>query len=111
MRNWPWMKRGLAPTASLMPISRVRSSTTTYMMFDTPIPPTIRVKEPMIPRKARKVPKKTLKNFSASVVSHMPMASLSLGSNWWRLERTSYTRRVTAGVSERSLAWKMKLPT
>ncbi len=83
------MKLGLAPTASLTPISRVRSSTTTYMMFETPMPPTIRVKEPMIPRKARKVPKKTAKNFSPSVVSHIPMASLSLGSNLWRRARVS----------------------
>ena len=83
------MKRGLAPTASLTPISRVRSSTTTYMMFETPRPPTIRVKEPITPRKARKVPKKTEKNFSPSVVSHMPIASLSSGSNFSRRPRTS----------------------
>ena len=83
------MKRGLAPTASLMPISRVRSSTTTYMMFETPMPPTIRVKEPMMARKARNVPKKTRKNFSPSVVSHMPMASLSVGSNLRRRPSTS----------------------
>ena len=83
------MKRGLAPTASLTPISRVRSSTTTYMMLETPIPPTMRVKEPITPRKARNTPKNTRKNFSPSVVSHMPMASLSLGSNLSRRPSTS----------------------
>ena len=75
------MKRGLAPTAILMPISRVRSSTTTFMMFETPMPPTISVNEPMMPRKTRKVRKKMRRNFSSSVVSQMPMASLSFGSN------------------------------
>ena len=83
------MRRGFAPTASLIPISRVRSSTMTYMMFETPMPPTIRVKEPMTARNPRKVPKKMRKNFSPSVVSHMPMASLSAGSKLCRRARTS----------------------
>ena len=37
-----------------MPISRVRSSTTTFMMFDTPMPPTTSVSTPMMPRKSLK---------------------------------------------------------
>ena len=49
----------------------------------------MRVKEPMTPRKARKVRKKTSKNFSPSEVSHMPTASLSAGSNFSRRPRTS----------------------
>ena len=39
--NWVRMSRGLAPIASLSPISRVRSVTDTSMMFMMPIPPTI----------------------------------------------------------------------
>ena len=43
--------RTLAPSAIFTPISRVRSFTTAYMMLATPIPPTKRVRAPMIPRK------------------------------------------------------------
>ena len=39
-RNWRRMSRPRAPTASRMPISRVRSVTETSMMFMIPTPPT-----------------------------------------------------------------------
>jgi hypothetical protein len=81
------------------------------MMFDTPMPPTSSAKAPITPRKARKTPKKTRKNFSASVVSHMPMASLSLGSNFRRRASTSYTLRVAPSTWASCWTWKMKLST
>ena len=43
-----------APMAIFMPISLVRSSTTTYMMLLTPIPPTTSVSAPTMPRNSRK---------------------------------------------------------
>src|SRR6266511_388955 len=42
--------RTFAPRAIFTPISRVLSFTTAYMMLATPIPPTKRVRVPMIPR-------------------------------------------------------------
>src|SRR5881409_2831162 len=38
-KNWRMMSARVAPTARRTPISRVRSRTTMYMMFATPIPP------------------------------------------------------------------------
>lgn len=54
-----------------------------------PRPPTMSVNDPITPRKARKVRKKTERNFSPSVVSHIPTASLSFGSNFSRRPSTS----------------------
>ncbi len=45
------MSRLRAPMERRMPISRVRSLTTMYMMLATPIPPTVSVKAPTTPRK------------------------------------------------------------
>ena len=39
--------RCLPPSAILTPISLVRSSTTTFMMLETPMPPTTRVSAPI----------------------------------------------------------------
>ena len=47
-RNCQRMDRWVAPTERLIPISLVRSCTTMYMMFATPIPPTLSVKQPTI---------------------------------------------------------------
>src|SRR3989442_468044 len=44
--NWRMMSAPVAPTARRTPISRLRSRTTMYMMFATPMPPTSRVKVP-----------------------------------------------------------------
>ena len=49
MRNCTRMSRSLAPTASRIPISRVRSVTDTSMMFMIPIPPTRRETEAIAP--------------------------------------------------------------
>ncbi len=62
IRNCRRIAFARAPSAILMPISRVRSSTTTFMMFETPMPPTMSVNEPMIPRKSRNDRKKISKN-------------------------------------------------
>ena len=40
VRNWSWMLRLRAPRARRMPISRVRSTTDTSMMFVITMPPT-----------------------------------------------------------------------
>ena len=45
------IQRAFAPSAIFTPISRVRSLTTAYMMFATPMPPTRSVIAPMRPRK------------------------------------------------------------
>src|SRR5207247_4963805 len=50
-KNWRMMSARVAPTARRTPISRVRSRTTIYMMFATPIPPPSRVKLPTMARK------------------------------------------------------------
>ena len=44
-----------------MPISRVRSSTATFMMFETPMPPTTSVREPTMPRNSLKASMKVSK--------------------------------------------------
>ncbi len=49
--NWPMMWRLRAPIDRLMPISFVRSLTTTYMMLATPTPATSSVNRPTRPRK------------------------------------------------------------
>ena len=66
-----WLRTALprAPSAILMPISRVRSSTTTFMMLETPMPPTIRVSTPMMPRKIWKPSMNASMNTNMSVVS------------------------------------------
>ena len=88
-----------------MPISLVRSSTTTFMMFETPMPPTMSVKEPMIPRKRRKDRKNTPKKANSSVVSHTEKASLSAGSKRCRWARTRRTPSVTALLSPATAGW------
>ena len=67
-RNCIRIQRCFAPRAILMPISRVRSSTTTFMMFETPMPPTINVSTPISPRNALKASMKMSKKLNCSVV-------------------------------------------
>ena len=50
--NCDRMKRRRAPIAILMPISRVRSFTTTYITFATPTPAMTSVRNPTEPTKA-----------------------------------------------------------
>jgi hypothetical protein len=69
------------------------------MMFDTPIPPTMRVSTPMMPRKALKESMKMSKNWNCSVVSHIDIASLSFASKRRRLPNAALTPSMTALVS------------
>ena len=104
-RNWTRMKRCFAPSAILIPISFVRSSTTTFMMFETPMPPTTSVREPTMPRKPVNASMNVSKNLNCPVVSHTESASLSFGSNFLRLPRISRMRAVSGSVSNADLAW------
>ena len=72
--------RTFAPSAIFTPISRVRSFTTAYMMLATPMPPTNRVRAPMIPRKIW-IPRAMLSVMRwFSRVSQTPSARVSSGS-------------------------------
>ncbi len=98
------MAAGVAPTARRTPISRVRSRTTIYMMFATPMPPTSRVKVPTIAKKMLKATN-ILPNFvSHSLVSQNPRASLSVGSKRYFRPIVSYTRRSATLVSSEARA-------
>jgi hypothetical protein len=88
-KNCAMMVLRFAPIARLMPISRVRSLTTTYMMFDTPRPPTQRVIVPIRTRKILKASKKRRKSLKNSAVSHTLRASSSDGSKTYFLPSTS----------------------
>ena len=105
------MKRCFAPRAILIPISFVRSSTTTFMMFETPMPPTTSVSEPTMPRNPVNASMKMSKNLNCPVVSHTERASLSFGSNFFRLPRISRIARLERLRVEADVAWKMKLFT
>jgi len=109
-KNCQRMCRRFAPTASLMPISLVRSSTTTSMMEATPTPPTNRVKEPIRPRKILKAKKKIEKDFSNSVQSQTKRASLSSGEKPALFPRYSRTVRMRDLEAARFSGWKMRLP-
>ena len=91
-----------------MPISLVRSSTTTFMMLLTPMPPTTSVKAPTIPRKLRKARKKVSRNFIPSVVSHIWIASSSDGSKRYLWAAAAITLFLTPATFWMSLTWKMK---
>jgi len=80
-KNWRMMSVRVAPTARRTPISRVRSRTTMYMMFATPMPPTSRVKLPTMAKKMLKATNIFPKRVSHSLVSQKARASLSCGSN------------------------------
>ena len=105
------MFRRVAPTARLTPISRVRSWTTMYMMFATPIPPTASVKPPITPMKMLNAKKNVPMNRSNIVVSQIQMASVSFGSNRCFLPRTSRTRSMVCSARWASCGWKMILLT
>src|SRR6266508_3108997 len=100
-----------APSAILIPISFVRSSTTTFMMLETPIPPTTRVKQPTIPRNRRKERKKMSRNLNCSAVSQTERASLSFGSNRSCRARTARTFSVTDSDCDAETGWYTKLLT
>src|SRR5439155_528199 len=69
-----------APRARLMPISWVRSLTTTYMMLATPTPAMSSVKAPTSPMKIWMPSPTAWVSFSSSMKSHMPRARSSVGS-------------------------------
>jgi hypothetical protein len=72
--------RTFAPSAIFTPISRVRSLTTAYMMFATPIPPTSSVSAPMTPRNIW-MPRPMFSMIRwSSRVSQIPTARVSSGS-------------------------------
>ena len=91
-----------------MPISLVRSSTTTFMMFETPMPPTISVSTPMRPRKELNASMNTSKNWNCSVVSHIESASLSLASKRSRLPMAALSRLINSFVSAAASARKIR---
>ncbi len=77
-------RRGLAPSAIFTPISRVRSLTTAYMMFATPIPPIMSVSAPMIPRNSW-MPSAML-SMMRCVLARVPdrrARGVSSGSKWY----------------------------
>ena len=111
LKNCQRMVRRRAPTASLTPISRVRSSTTTLMIEATPTPPTSRVNEPMTPRKIVKARKKVVNCFSNSSVSQTPRASGSAGEKPTSFARWTLTSSMTALLRPRSSGRKMTLET
>ena len=88
-----------------MPISFVRSSTTTFMMFETPIPPTTSVSDPTMPRKRLKASMKLSKNSNCCVVSQTESASLSFGSNLFRSPSAARTFAVTFFAPIAGSAW------
>ena len=96
-----WVKIALlrAPSAILMPISRVRSSTTTFMMLETPMPPTTRVNTPMMPRKIWKPSMKASMKTNISVVSQTWTAWSSSGWNRNRLLNAALTCSFRASLS------------
>ncbi len=79
--NCETMCRLRAPKASFTPISFVRSFTTTYMMFATPIPATSSVNAPTSPRNTSMPKPIWLVSFSSSMKSHIGSARSSSGSN------------------------------
>src|SRR6266542_735512 len=104
-RSCRMTQRCRAPSAILIPISFVRSSTTTFMMLETPIPPTMSVKQPTIPRNRRKERKKTSRNLNCSAVSQTERASLSFGSNRSCRARTARTFSVTDSDCDGETGW------
>ena len=111
LKNCTRIVRRRAPTASLTPISRVRSSTTTLMIEATPTPPTRSVNEPMTPRKIVKARKKVVNCFSNSSVSQTPRASGSAGEKPMILDRWTLMASMTALLRPRSRGRKMMLET
>src|SRR3989454_9593324 len=114
-KNWRRMSVRVAPTARRTPISRVRSRTTMYMMFATPMPPTSRVKLPTMAKKTLKATNIFSNLFSHSLVSQKPRASLSSGSNLYARAIVSYTRRsaslVTSELRARyTMLFRKRLP-
>jgi hypothetical protein len=86
-RNWRCTSRSIAPTASRMPISRVRSVTDTSMMFMMPMPPTPMLTAASAPRKrvsARVVP---MAAAATSVMSRIVKSSPTCST--WRRWRSS----------------------
>ena len=83
-----------------MPISRVRSSTTTFMMLDTPMPPTTKVSTPMMPRKTLKPSMKASMKTNISEVSQSWIAWSSSG--WKRKRELKAARTCSFRASLRS---------
>ena len=79
----------VAPTERLIPISRVRSCTTMYMMFATPIPPTLSVKLPTIAKNSLNPRNRKPNMRSHSAVSQTWSASSSRGLKRYFLPSTS----------------------
>ena len=92
-----------------MPISRVRSSTTTFMMFETPMPPTTSVNDPTIVRKPLNASMNVSKKRAISVVSQKNIASLSSGSKRCLPAISPSTSSVAASAPPGSRAVKIRL--
>src|SRR6266849_4443283 len=91
-RNWVLMCHFRAPSARRKPISRMRSSTETSMMFMTPTPPIPSVRIPIkISSTCRPIvmPLMTGRNSSRP---NIWMAFLSVGENCWRGESGQHLR-------------------
>ena len=88
---------GLAPNALRMPNSRVRSRTVISMMLLTPTIPAINVPIPII-QINKVIPFIILFHIKNSfAMFHIPIAFLSVGSNWWR--RAIHSRKLSSKAS------------
>ena len=77
----PVIQDDRAPMAIWMPISRVFSFTTAYMMLATPMPPMRSVRAPMIPRKSWRPIMMLPMILELFTVSQIPKIFVSSGSN------------------------------
>ena len=110
-RNWALMWRRLAPKARRRPISRMRSSTDTSMMFIKPTPPMPRVSAPMkVNRTSRPMVRLSMTGRNSSR-PNICMARGSVGEKRWRLAtaaRTcfsaSFSKRGATGAKTNTLA-------
>ena len=104
-RNCSSTSRAIAPTASRVPISRVRSVTDTSMMFMMPTPPTIRLTAATAPSSAvstrvelvnallTSFRSRTLKSFVGAVAELAPLAQQPLELRLHLLRRNAVARR------------------
>ncbi len=108
-RNWTRMWRRRAPSARRRPISRMRSSTETSMMFITPTPPIPRVSAPMNTSSTCRpmvMPSMMGRNSSRP---NIWIARLSVGEKRWRLPMAARTCSMACGSNIGATAEKTKV--